>query len=98
MWLEGRLGEPITQQEAAARVKMSPAAFSRWFKVNMGCVFNRYLNEIRVAKVCAEIANGRLSITEAAFQAGYNNLSVDDLIDLRIHRVDASKIRKMRGN
>jgi AraC-like DNA-binding protein/quercetin dioxygenase-like cupin family protein len=74
-WLESRLGEPFTQQEAAARVKMSPAAFSRWFKVNMGCVFNRYLNEIRVARVCSEIAHGKLSITEAAFQAGYNNLS-----------------------
>jgi len=74
-WLESRLSEPITQQEAAAHVKMSPAAFSRWFKLNMGCVFNRYLNEIRVARVCTEIANGKLSITEAAFLAGYNNLS-----------------------
>lgn len=74
-WIESRMGDQITQQEAASRVKMSPAAFSRWFKINMGCVFNRYLNEIRVAKVCSQIAHGRLSITEAAFQAGYNNLS-----------------------
>jgi AraC-like DNA-binding protein/quercetin dioxygenase-like cupin family protein len=74
-WLEGRLGEQISQQEAAARMKMSPAAFSRWFKLNVGCVFNRYLNEIRVARVCSEIAQGKVSITEAAFQAGYNNLS-----------------------
>lgn len=74
-WLEGRLAEPITQQDAAARVKMSPTAFSRWFKVSMGCVFHRYLNEIRVAKVCADLTQGKVSITEAAFQAGYNNLS-----------------------
>lgn len=74
-WIDGNISETITQQDASARVKMSPAAFSRWFKVNMGCVFNRYLNEIRVAKVCSEIAYGKLSITEAAFQAGYNNLS-----------------------
>ena len=74
-WLESNMGDPITQQDAAARVRMSPAGFSRWFKMNMGCVFNRYLNEIRVAKVCAEIAHGRLSITEAAFRAGYNSLS-----------------------
>lgn len=74
-WIEGRLSEEITQHEAASRVKMSPAAFSRWFKTNMGCAFNRYLNEIRIAKVCSEIARGDHSITEAAFQAGYNNLS-----------------------
>lgn len=74
-WIELHLAEPITQQDAADQVKMSPAAFSRWFKRNMGGVFHRYLNEIRVAKVCSEIAYGKVSITEAAFQAGYNNLS-----------------------
>jgi AraC-like DNA-binding protein/quercetin dioxygenase-like cupin family protein len=74
-WLESHLGEPITQQEAAARVKMSPAAFCRWFKMHMGCVFSRYLNEIRVAKVCALITHKNMSISEAAFHAGYNNLS-----------------------
>jgi len=74
-WIESRIGESITQQDAADHVNMSAAAFSRWFKTNMGCVFGRYLNEIRVARVCAEITDGKLSITEAAFKAGYNNLS-----------------------
>lgn len=74
-WVECNLGEPITQQDAAARVRMSPAAFSRWFKQNMGCVFKRYLNELRVARVCAEITHRNMSITEAAYVAGYNNLS-----------------------
>jgi AraC-like DNA-binding protein len=74
-WLESNSGDPLTQQEAAARVRMSPAVFSRWFKMNMGCVFNRYLNEIRVAKVCSGIAHRNMSITEAAYHAGYNNLS-----------------------
>jgi AraC-like DNA-binding protein len=74
-WLESRLGDPITQQEAAARVRMSPAAFSRWFKMNMDCVFSRYLNEIRVAKVCSLISCRNMSITEAAFHVGYHNLS-----------------------
>lgn len=74
-WLEDHLTEPITQREAAERAKMSPAAFSRWFKSNMGCVFQRYLNEMRVARVCSQLATADGSITEIAFQAGYNNLS-----------------------
>lgn len=74
-WLDQRLAEQLSQQDAAERMKMSPTAFSRWFKQSMGCVFHRYLNEIRVAKVCAELTKGKVSITEAAFQAGYNNLS-----------------------
>jgi AraC-like DNA-binding protein/quercetin dioxygenase-like cupin family protein len=74
-WVESRLGEPLSQHDAAAEMKMSPAAFSRWFKANMGCVFNRYLNELRIGRVCSDIARGNISITEAAFHAGYNNLS-----------------------
>jgi len=74
-WLESKLGDPLSQQDAAGRMKMSPAAFSRWFKQNMGCVFNRYLNELRIARVCAGIAHRKMSITEAAYSAGYNNLS-----------------------
>ena len=74
-WIESHSGDPITQNQAAARMRMSPASFSRWFKSNMGCVFNRYLNHIRITKVCAEIARRDLSITEAAYHAGYQNLS-----------------------
>jgi len=75
MWLECHLEDPITQQDAAEQVRMCPAAFSRWFKMNMGCVFTRYLNNARVARVCAGIAQRGMSITEAAYSAGYNNLS-----------------------
>jgi AraC-like DNA-binding protein len=74
-WIEEHLEGDLTQKDAAARVNMTPTAFSRWFKISMGCQFQRYLNEIRVARVCSEIAHGKLSITEAAFRVGYNNLS-----------------------
>ncbi|MEO5716366.1 MAG: AraC family transcriptional regulator [Luteolibacter sp.] len=74
-WLDSHLGDQITQQQVAEKMLMSPAAFSRWFKIHMGCVFSRYLTEIRVARVCSEIAHGKLSITEAAYLSGFNNLS-----------------------
>jgi AraC-like DNA-binding protein len=74
-WIQHRAAEPITQQRAAAEVGMSPASFSRWFKRNVGHVFHRHLNELRVAMVCARLSSGPESITEAAFQSGYNNLA-----------------------
>jgi AraC-like DNA-binding protein/quercetin dioxygenase-like cupin family protein len=74
-WIERSLAEPITQQQAAARVKMSPASFSRWFKTHIGCVFQRYLNEMRIAKVCSHLARGDASVTAAAFASGFNNLA-----------------------
>ena len=74
-WIQRRAAEPITQEQAAAKVGLSPAAFSRWFKRGVGHVFHRYLNELRIATVCARLSSGQESITEAAFQSGYNNLA-----------------------
>jgi AraC-like DNA-binding protein len=74
-WIQRRAAEPITQQQAAAEVGMSPATFSRWFKGRVGCVFHRHLNGLRVAMVCARLSSGQESITEAAFQCGYNSLA-----------------------
>lgn len=74
-WIEKNSAGPLTQSDVAAQVKMSPPAFSRWFKLQMGCVFQRYLNELRVAKACSYLIKGEVSITDAAFQAGFNNLS-----------------------
>ncbi|MCX6875908.1 MAG: AraC family transcriptional regulator [Verrucomicrobia bacterium] len=74
-WIGRSLGEPITQHQAAARLKMSPTAFSRWFKTQIGSVFQRHLNEMRIARVCAHLARGDASVTAAAFASGFNNLA-----------------------
>lgn len=74
-WIQCRAAEPITQKQAAAEVGMSPAAFSRWFKRGVGHVFQRHLNELRVAMVCARLSSSQESITEAAFHSGYRNLA-----------------------
>lgn len=74
-YIEEHSAEPLTQSEVAAQAKMSPPAFSRWFKLHMGCVFQRYLNEIRVARACSYLVKKDISITDAAFEAGFNNLS-----------------------
>ena len=74
-WIQNHFAEPITQAQAAAELKMSAPAFSRWFKHRVGRVFQRYLNELRVAKVCARLTDQEESITQAAFKCGYNNLA-----------------------
>lgn len=74
-WIQKYFAEPITQAQAAAEVKMSPASFSRWFKLRNGCVFHRYLNGLRVAKVCAHLSHEDEHITQTAFRCGYSNLA-----------------------
>ena len=74
-WLDQHIASPVSQSAAAADAGMSAAVFSRWFKQRVGCTFERYLNELRVARVCARLVNGPKSITDAAFGCGYNSLA-----------------------
>jgi AraC-like DNA-binding protein len=74
-WIQTHFADQITQAQAAAEVKMSPAAFSRWFKARVGRVFQHYLNELRVAKVCGQLTESGENITEVAYKCGYNNLA-----------------------
>ena len=66
---------PLTQAECARAARMSPAGFSRWFKAQTGRTFQRFVNELRVANVCACLATGKESATQAAFACGYGNLA-----------------------
>lgn len=65
----------LSQAHMAKELNMSAATFSRWFKQHMGRTFQRYLNEVRVARVCAELAQGQDNITSVAMNSGYHNLA-----------------------
>lgn len=67
--------ETLTEASVAGRVKMSPAAFSRWFKRNLGQTFQHHLNHVRVAKVCLQLVVSEDTITDIAFACGFNNLA-----------------------
>jgi AraC-like DNA-binding protein len=66
---------PLTQTECARAMRMSPPAFSRWFKAQTGRTFQCHLNELRVANVCSHLAGGKENATQAAFACGYGNLA-----------------------
>jgi AraC-like DNA-binding protein len=74
-WLDQHIASSVSESAAAVKTRMSAAVFSRWFKQRVGCTFQRYVNELRVARVCARLVSGPQSITEAAFACGYNNLA-----------------------
>ena len=73
--LDARSSESQTQAGVAKEVGMSPAAFCRWFRSQTGRNFQRYLNEVRVARVCAQLAESDASITTVASACGFNNLA-----------------------
>jgi AraC-like DNA-binding protein len=70
-----RLPEVPAQSEVAQRVRMSPQAFSRFFKRCLGKTFIEYVNELRIGEVCRALLETEATITGAAYAAGFNNLS-----------------------
>jgi AraC-like DNA-binding protein len=75
-WIEAQAALPeLTQAHAAACIGMSPQAFCRFFREKTGRPFNRYVNEVRIARACGELSNHGGSISEIAFGAGFNNLA-----------------------
>lgn len=64
-----------SQRDVARQVRLSPPAFSRFFKRCVGKTYIEYVNELRVGTACRALRETDQSITEIAFQAGFNNLS-----------------------
>jgi len=66
----------IPSQEMVARhARLSPQAFSRFFKRGIGKTYVQYRNELRVGRACRLLLDTEESIIQIAGQSGFNNLS-----------------------
>lgn len=65
----------LTQAAAAEHVHLSPQAFCRYFRHRLGRSFRQYVNELRVARACSKLLHTEASVSEVAFETGFNNLA-----------------------
>ncbi|MCR5824285.1 MAG: AraC family transcriptional regulator [Lachnospiraceae bacterium] len=65
--------EDLSQSEVAAHIGISPFYFSKLFKQYMHMSFPSYLANIRVKTAASLLLDDSLSITECAFQAGFQS-------------------------
>ncbi|MDR2313174.1 MAG: response regulator [Spirochaetaceae bacterium] len=66
-------GEPISLEDAAAHVRISPAHLSRLFPVETGNTFSGHLAHLRINRACEALEEGILSIKEIAALCGYQD-------------------------
>jgi transcriptional regulator GlxA family with amidase domain len=85
--------EKLSQSQVSREIKMAPAVFSRWFKLHMGRSFQHYVNEVRIARVCARLADTNESITTIAFASGFQNLANFNRRFLEITRFTPKEFR-----
>ena len=62
-------------QEVADVAIMSKEAFCRFFKERTGKTFTEFLNQVRIHQACQLLQETDLSISQIAYQSGFQNLS-----------------------
>ena len=65
----------IPLEKAAKIAKMSPFAFSRYFKKNCGAGFIEYLNRVRTNKACYLLRETEYAVHDIARECGFASIS-----------------------
>src|SRR5207237_1277566 len=74
-YVHENLSQEIYQPAAARLAGLSPATFSTFFREKMGRTFSAYVTQLRVARAIHFMVEEDMTVTEAAFASGFNNLS-----------------------
>lgn len=67
--------KPIPLEKIARVAKMSPFAFSRYFKKNSGAGFIEYLNRVRTNKACYLLRETEYPVHDIAMECGFSSIS-----------------------
>lgn len=74
-FIQENYSKPITLEEVASKVSMTPSAFCRFFKKKTRKTFTNYLIETRIARACKLLIHSDFTVSEACFESGYNSTS-----------------------
>jgi len=65
----------IALEEVSRLANMTIPSFCRYFKKQTKKTFIEFVNEYRITHACKLISDGKLSISDIAFECGFNNFS-----------------------
>ncbi len=73
--LGGQLDQPLDLAAIAKAVGVSPHHLSRRVGGETGLTLQQHLRRLRIGHACDALASGRMNVTEAALEVGYQSLS-----------------------
>ncbi|TZF86381.1 AraC family transcriptional regulator (plasmid) [Pedobacter sp. BS3] len=65
----------LSIDQIAAEISMTPTSFCRFFRKRINKSFVQYVNEIRIGYACKLLYEDKFSISQVAFESGFDNLS-----------------------
>lgn len=88
----------ITLNDMAQLLHLNPSYFSKKFKAVNGLGFKEYLNNVRINHSEKLLLETNMSITEIAFECGYDNSNYYGDAFKKINGVSPSAFRRLKGN
>jgi YesN/AraC family two-component response regulator len=86
----------LTLEEAARSVYLSPAYFSRVFKLETGTNFTSYLNNVRIEESKKLLRNERINLADIAGMVGYEDQSYFSKVFKKLTGMSPLKYRHSR--
>jgi AraC-like DNA-binding protein len=74
-WIQRHLARELTVAEAARIAHVTPAAFSRFFRREVGKTFTRYVNDVRCSEACLKLRLTDRPVAAVASACGFATLS-----------------------
>lgn len=74
-YIENHYKEEIRLNDLAEIARMTPTAFSRFFKLRTGRSISDYLIDIRLGHATRALVDSTTSIAEICYECGFNNIS-----------------------
>jgi len=74
-WISQQYHQPLAVAQAAALVHVTPTAFSRFFRREVGKNFTDYVNDLRCSEACLMLLHGDQPVSIVAQACGFDTLS-----------------------
>lgn len=74
-WIRRHLGRDLTVAAAARVARVTPGAFSRYFRHEVGKTFTGYVNDVRCSEACVLLRRTDKAVAVIAQQCGFTTLS-----------------------
>jgi len=74
-YVHDHYSEPVTLQQIADMISMSPSACSRYFRTHTGRTLSEYVVDVRLGTAARALVDTNETISSICYKCGFNNLS-----------------------
>jgi AraC-like DNA-binding protein len=96
-YINGRLTHPLSLEEVARHIELSPCYFSKLFKKHQGIGFNLYVNQQRMKQAKLLLDMPELSIATVARNLGFSQTSYFCRLFRQIYQITPQTYRYQNG-